>query len=107
AQNDIIGIDNTVGLGTRTADALWTPWMEVGATPNVTFSPLNVNSSTQTHTTQTSIDFGAFDQGVMSVGGNVSVSAGGNVTNFEVSLPTTWYLSQGVPVTVGGGNLSV
>jgi hypothetical protein len=57
---------------------------------------------------RTSIDFGAFDQGVMSVGGNVSLSAGGNISDLAVSLPTTWYKdATGQPVTVGGGNLSV
>jgi hypothetical protein len=55
----------------------------------------------------TSIDFGAFDQGVMSVGGNVSVNAGGNISDLAVSLPTTWYMNGSTPVTVGGGNLTV
>src|SRR6201999_2747271 len=56
---------------------------------------------------QSSIDFGAFDQGVMSVGGNIAISAGGDIVNLAASLPTSWYLSNNAPVTVGGGNLSV
>ena len=57
---------------------------------------------------RTSIDFGAFDQGVMSVGGNVMINAGGNIADLGVSLPTTWYKdASGTPVTAGGGNLTV
>ena len=56
---------------------------------------------------RTSIDFGAFDQGVMSVGGNVMINAGGNIADLGVSLPTTWYKdASGTPVTAGGGNLT-
>ncbi len=44
----------------------------------------------------------------MSVGGNVSVSAGGNIANLAVSLPTTWYMPSSTTFTiVGGGNLTV
>ncbi|WP_233834827.1 filamentous haemagglutinin family protein [Paraburkholderia sp. ZP32-5] len=104
AQGDIQGIEYTLTTDSSgglvgTPGQFWAPWMEIAANPS---SPL----------TSTSIDFGAFDQGVMSVGGNVSVSAGGNVSDLAVSLPTTWYLtssstgSQTVN-TVGGGNLTV
>ncbi len=70
----------------------------------------STNPSTQT--IQSSINFGSFDQGVMSVGGNVSISAGRNITNLAVSLPTTWYLTNAntdnpTVNTVGGGNLTV
>ena len=49
---------------------------------------------------RTSIDFGAFDQGVMSVGGNVMINAGGNIADLGVSLPTMvqgrqWYTCHG------------
>jgi len=103
AQGDIQGVEYTLttsssGAVAGTPGQFWTPWMEI--TPN----PSSL--------TRTSIDFGAFDQGVMSVGGNVSVSAGGNISDLAVSLPTTWYLtnsSTGTPIvnTVGGGNLTV
>ncbi len=97
AQNDITGVENVNGTGNANSQ-FWWQWMQTG---NV------VNSSNEI--TQTSINFGAFDQGVMSVGGNVSISAGGNITNLAVSLPTTWYLSDNNTVvnTVGGGNLTV
>ncbi|MBN3792008.1 filamentous haemagglutinin family protein, partial [Burkholderia sp. Ac-20353] len=109
AQGDIAGIQNvTDATGEMTGAAgnnisqYWWQWMQItpGKTSdgNYVFAPL----------TRTSIDFGAFDQGVMSVGGNVSVSAGGNISDLAVSLPTTWYLDgNSQPVTVGGGNLTV
>jgi filamentous hemagglutinin family protein len=114
AQNDITGLEDVVDAtgavsGTQGASIgqFWWQWMEVG---NVTGK---VGLTTPTaQTVQTSIDFGAFDQGVMSVGGNVSVSAGGNISDLAVSLPTTWYLSNTntdspVKNTIGGGNLTV
>lgn len=61
----------------------------------------------------TSINFGNFDQGVLSAGGNVSVQAGGDIRELSVSLPTTWYLTGNGPRAtqtvnvVGGGDLSV
>jgi filamentous hemagglutinin family protein len=105
AQHDVIGDEDvTDATGAVTGKAgtnisqFWWQWMELG-------NPINANGQI----TQTSIDFGAFDQGVMSAGGNVSVSAGGNVTDLAVSLPTTWYLSNNNTTvnTVGGGNLNV
>lgn len=107
AQGNIIGIEDVIdttgavtGVADKSISQFWWQWMEIGNPTGL------VGSATQT--IQTSIDFGAFDQGVMSVGGNVSVSAGGNITDLAVSLPTTWYLnSNNTPVTVGGGNLSV
>lgn len=72
----------------------WWPWMQTGNAADGSRS---------------SINFANFDQGVMSVGGNVSVTAGGNISDLSVSLPTTWYMNpDGVSITtVGGGNLAV
>ena len=109
AQGDIRGLENTTdadgtltGVAGANTSQFWWQWMQI--TPNATASA----PSAFVPLTRTSIDFGAFGQGIMSVGGNVSISAGGNVADLGVSLPTTWYLdSTGAPVTVGGGNLSV
>jgi hypothetical protein len=99
AGGDIHGIEqvyDTTGDMTGTAGTFigqfWWPWMETG------------NSATGS-----SINFANFDQGVMSVGGNVDVTAGGNISDLSVSLPTTWYANAaGTAITtVGGGNLSV
>lgn len=103
AQRDVTGVVGTVdvdGSVTGTAGAgmsqFWWPWMQLGNTYDA-----------QGNITQTSINYGAFDQGVLSAGGNVSVSAGGNVTNLAVSLPTTWYKASGALNVIGGGNLDV
>nr|WP_258187439.1 filamentous haemagglutinin family protein [Trinickia symbiotica] len=114
AQGDISGIedviDSTGAISVRANQNIsqfWSPWMEIG---NPTGSVGATKPATQT--VRTSVDFGAFDQGVMSVGGNVSVTAGGNITDLAVSLPTTWYLTNAntdnpTVNTIGGGNLSV
>jgi filamentous hemagglutinin family protein len=111
AQGDINGFENVVDTsgavtGTRGTSLaqFWRQWMQTGNVMGV------VGASNQT--VQTSINFGSFDQGVMSVGGNVSVNAGGDISQLAVSLPTTWYLTNaqtGSPTvnTVGGGNLTV
>ncbi|MDQ7979712.1 filamentous hemagglutinin family protein [Paraburkholderia sp. SARCC-3016] len=113
AQGDINGLENVVDTtGAVTGNAgenisqFWASWMQTG---NVS-GP--VGPAGQQQTVQTSINFGAFDQGVMSLGGNVSISAGGNISDLAVSLPTTWYLtnantSSPTVNTVGGGNLTV
>ncbi|MGY1488793.1 filamentous hemagglutinin family protein [Methylobacillus pratensis] len=49
-----------------------------------------------------------FQQGVAAFGGgNVLVSAGGNITNFSASAPTTARYAPDASVIDGGGNLSV
>ncbi|MEQ5842775.1 filamentous hemagglutinin family protein [Paraburkholderia acidicola] len=108
AQRNITGLEYTTdanGVVTGTAGSntsqFWWQWMEITAAPTFTTSGL-------AFLTRSSIDFGAFDQGIMSVGGNVSISAGGNISDLAASSPTTWYLDgNGNPVTVGGGNLTV
>ncbi|MGN6481215.1 filamentous haemagglutinin family protein [Luteibacter sp.] len=72
----------------------WWQWMQVG---------------NATDRSSSSIDFSNFRQGVMSIGGNVDVDAGGDVSELSVSLPTTWYKNaDGKSITtVGGGDLSV
>ncbi|RQS65157.1 filamentous hemagglutinin N-terminal domain-containing protein [Burkholderia sp. Bp8963] len=111
AQGDINGVEyvtDTTGAVTGSAgnsiSQYWWQWMQIS--PGKT---TDINSGVPVAPlTRTSIDFGTFDQGVMSVGGNVSVSAGGNISDLAVSLPTTWYKDDtGNPVTVGGGNLTV
>ncbi len=88
-------ITGTIG---RYVTQYWYPWLNSG---------LSTDDAT-------SINFGNFDQGVLSAGGNVSVRAGGDIRELSVSLPTTWYLTgtgpretQTVNLVGGGGNLSV
>ncbi|QVN21362.1 filamentous haemagglutinin family protein [Burkholderia pyrrocinia] len=114
AQGDITGAEyviDTNGTVTGRSGAnisqFWWQWMQIG-------NPTGMVGATNpvTQTVQTSINFGAFDQGVLSSGGNVSVSAGGNISDLSVSLPTTWYLTGAntdspTVNTIGGGNLTV
>ncbi len=99
ARNNVIGVENVTDSSnvTNTPGAylgqFWLPWMELGNSP-----------------TQSSINFGGFDQGLLSAGGNVSVLAGGDVRDLSVSLPTTYSIttaSDGTQQlsTYGGGNL--
>ncbi|MEK7984588.1 filamentous hemagglutinin family protein [Burkholderia contaminans] len=114
AQGDIKGAEYLTDVnGTVTGrqganiSPFWWQWMQIG-------NPTGMVGATNpvSQTVQTSINFGAFDQGVLSAGGNVSVSAGGNISDLSVSLPTTWYLTGAntdnpTVNTVGGSNLSV
>ena len=72
----------------------WWPWMQTANAADGSAS---------------SINFANFGQGVMSAGGNVVVSAGGDIHQLSVSLPTTWKVNaDGQSVTTyGGGNLDV
>jgi hypothetical protein len=71
----------------------WNPWLLANpANPSVAWY----------------VNFGSFDQGVMSIGGNVTVSARGNIRDLAVSTPTTGYLDANNALHVtGGGDLSV
>ncbi len=102
AGGDITSIQNVVDAdGSQTKGELgssvaqyWWQWMQVGNAADGSSS---------------SIDFANFHQGVMSIGGNVDVDAGGDISELSVSLPTTWYKNaDGKSVTtVGGGDLMV
>lgn len=113
ARGDVIGVEQVYdpdgslsGLQGTYLGQFWWPWMQTG-------NPTGTDNNGNTIVTASSINFGNFDQGVMSVGGNVSVSAGGDIRDLSVSLPTTWYQNgvnaSGNPIilTQGGGNLAV
>ncbi|WP_244136084.1 MULTISPECIES: filamentous haemagglutinin family protein [unclassified Burkholderia] len=114
AQGNIVGAERLTDAtgavtGTQGSDIsqFWWQWMQVGNPTGTVGATFPV-----TQTVRTSINFGAFDQGVLSSGGNISVSAGGNISDLSVSLPTTWYLTAAntdhpTVNTVGGGNLTV
>ncbi|HEY1413870.1 MAG TPA: hypothetical protein VGF36_17120, partial [Rhodopila sp.] len=98
AGGDIVGQENLTTRGS-TFSQFWWQWMQTGNIANLISGQI----------TQTSINFAGFDQGVMSVGGNVSLIAGGDIVNMSASLPTTWYLTNNNQTvnTVGGGDLTV
>lgn len=117
AQQDIKG-NTTVG---NKVLQYYQPWLlsDTGVTPGSNFSALGAGvfapSSTQI-ASQTAwwIQYGSFQQGFLSAGGNVSVTAGHDLVDVSVSLPTTGRVSGGLsanslPVThlYGSGNMVV
>ncbi|HEY4078702.1 MAG TPA: filamentous hemagglutinin family protein [Rhizomicrobium sp.] len=99
AGGDIIGQQNiqdkdgsATGLIGAETTQYWWQWMQLA----------NVGTS------RSAITFSSFDQGVMSVGGDVNVDAGGDILQLQVSLPTTWTIDGAQNLrTIGGGNLDV
>jgi filamentous hemagglutinin family protein len=96
SQPVVLGLPLASGLASDPGGFLgqfWMPWLLTNpANPNV---PWYVN-------------FGSFDQGLMSIGGNVTVKAGGNIRDLGVSLPTTGFLdSSNTLHLTGGGTLKV
>ncbi|WP_165187857.1 filamentous haemagglutinin family protein [Caulobacter soli] len=94
----VFDVDGSItGTAGANITQYWYPWLNSGRSTD----------------DATSINFGNFDQGVLSAGGDVSVLAGGDIRELSVSLPTTWYLTGAGPRAtqtvnlVGGGDLSV
>jgi filamentous hemagglutinin family protein len=128
---DVIGFQN-VKSDAQTSSVqqfaqFYTPWLLSTAETNNVNGDLLLGSgvfqpSATAPTTEQSawwIQFGSFDQGVMSVGGNVTLTAGRDVRDFSISLPTTGRVSGGlsqlangqpntpVPYVYGSGNMTV
>ena len=106
AGGDLIGVgevldEDGVRTGIRNANLsqTWWPWLERSCL-------LALRGGCGDYSTA-AINFGAFNQGVMSIGGDVSVSAGGDISDFSVSLPTNWTRSNSTTTVYGGGDLSV
>ncbi|WP_266157144.1 filamentous haemagglutinin family protein [Dyella silvatica] len=95
AIEQVIDVDGSVtGVKGTSIAQFWWPWMQTGNSADGSAS---------------SINFANFAQGIMSLGGNVAITAGQDIHQLSVSLPTTWYAqANGSSVTtVGGGNLDV
>jgi len=116
AQRDIIGYEHPIirvgGAGGSSApmQQYFAPWLlaqgtVLSAADFGPFSPLSayLSSAGNAYTpSQTSwwINFGSFDQGLMSVGGDVVVKAGRDIQELSVSLPTTARVSGGLSSTI-------
>ncbi|SEQ14439.1 filamentous hemagglutinin family N-terminal domain-containing protein [Solimonas aquatica] len=92
--------------GTRTGVAganltqWWWPWMQD--------SCLLTQSGCTGSREASSINFGMFDQGVLSAGGDVRIRAGGDIQGLSVSLPSTWTKQAGADERgIGGGDLQL
>ncbi|MFC5741285.1 filamentous haemagglutinin family protein [Dyella tabacisoli] len=96
AIEQVVDADGSVTKGAKGTliAQFWWPWMQTGNRKDGSAS---------------SINFANFGQGIMSLGGNVAITAGQDIHQLSVSLPTTWYAqANGNSVTtVGGGNLDV
>ncbi|NVO13582.1 MAG: filamentous hemagglutinin family protein [Rhodoplanes sp.] len=115
AQQDVIGFQNVQNAGqsaTLSFAQFYSPWLlsttEIGLqnTSNYllklgagVFQP---SGTTMMQQSAWWIQFSSFDQGVMSIGGNVTLRAGRDVRDFSVSLPTTGRVSGGLSQTVNG-----
>ena len=112
AQQDILGYQETEVNGKASAPdwQFYAPWLlsqgtSLSDTEFGVFSTLsgyiatggNVFSPSQTSWW---INFGSFDQGLMSVGGDVRVVAGRDISQLGVSLPTTARVSGGLSSTI-------
>ncbi len=114
AQQDILGYEHpTIAAGDGSVQPnqqYFAPWLIAqGTTLSDTefgiFSSLSgyVSNAGPIFTpSQTSwwINFGSFDQGLMSVGGDVRIVAGRDINQLSVSLPTTARVSGGLTSTV-------
>lgn len=117
-QRDIKGWQNVTSGGTPLYQ-FYAPWIfsqSSGSSGAGAFAPIQGIGQTFQFQPQSAwwIEFGRFDQGVLSAGGNVTVIAGRDVSDFSISLPTTGRVSGGLtalntPVThlYGSGNMNV
>lgn len=117
AQRDVIG--NTVT--DKKVLQYYQPWLlsNTGVTPNANISPFGAGVFAPSGSQIASqaawwIQYGSFQQGFLSAGGNISVVAGRNLIDVSVSAPTTGRVTGGLtanstPVThlYGSGNMAV
>lgn len=116
AQRDIRGVE-AAQRNDSTAGQLWWEWLQTGNDFRYSLdsshhaSADNLQVGYIAGVNASSINFGSFGQGLLSVGGDVAVSAGGTISQLSVSLPTTWYLDRttgsDILKVVGGGDLRV
>ena len=120
AQQDVIGFQNVQnfnqsGTSTQPFSQFYTPWLfataKIGLQTGSDILKLGAGIFQPSGTTMKEqsawwIQFGSFDQGVMSVGGNVTLTAGRDLRDFSVSLPTTGRVSGGLSVLLPNGQLN-
>ncbi|ALN85816.1 filamentous hemagglutinin family N-terminal domain protein [Lysobacter capsici] len=105
AGRDIVGnrqiYDDAAGSRSGNAGSYlgqyWWPWMQTG----------NVLADDQRTLLSTSINFGGFAQGLLSVGGDIDISAGRDIREVSASAPTTWVKDGNALRVFGGGDIRV
>jgi filamentous hemagglutinin family protein len=113
---DIVGQQSAYTSG-ESAGQYWWSWLDTGndvrlALDNAHNGANGLVAGGIAEVLGTSINFGSFGQGLLSVGGDVDISAGGDITRLSVSLPTTWHAAvdetgKATIATAGGGDLRV
>jgi filamentous hemagglutinin family protein len=111
AQNDIVGYSPAIPTTAKTNYQYYQQWLiaNVGLTLATVatagsvslvgqgvFAPIGTSVASQTAWW---IQYGSFDQGILSTGGNVTVTAGRDLNDVSVSLPTTGRVSGGLTAT--------
>ncbi len=127
AQRDIVGVGNPTVNGQGTGQStrqFFAPWLlsdaglaqiiqgaSVGLLGAGVFDPFGPNIASQSAWW---IQFGSFQQGMLSAGGNVRAIAGRDMIDVSISLPTTGRVSGGltststpVPHVYGSGDMTV
>lgn len=128
AQRDVVGSTKVIAIKDENGNTVlkkvpqyYQPWLlsNSGVTPSAgasilgagVFAPVGTQIASQTAWW---IQYGSFQQGFLSAGGNVSVLAGRNMIDVSVSAPTTGRVTGGLsanstPVThlYGSGNMVV
>jgi filamentous hemagglutinin family protein len=126
AQRDFIGFDAT-GTTDQMSFQLFFPWLladsaltpvqQASAASTVRLMGAGVFAPTGASIASQSawwIEYGSFQQGVLSAGGNINVTVGRDMRDVSVSLPTTGRVGGGLTLSstpqthvYGSGNLSV
>jgi filamentous hemagglutinin family protein len=111
AQNDIVGYSPATSTTSKTSYQYYKQWLlsDAGLTPagataaasvslrgEGVFAPIGTSIASQTAWW---IQYGSFQQGILSAGGNVTATAGRDVNDLSVSLPTTGRVSGGLTAT--------
>jgi filamentous hemagglutinin family protein len=111
AQSDIVGYSPATSTTGKTSYQYYKQWLlaDAGLTPADAsaaasisvrgagvFAPIGTSIASQTAWW---IQYGSFQQGILSAGGNVTATAGRDVIDLSVSLPTTGRVSGGISAT--------
>ncbi len=109
--NDVLAIQSVLdstgditGISDSNLTQFWWPWMQRAC--------VATDDGCGDAASESAINFGMFHQGLMSIGGNISVAAAGKVNDLSVSLPVTWMLvedaDENIDVQIfGGGDFSL
>ena len=111
AQNDIVGYSPITSTTVKTTYQYYKQWLlaDAGETPATAATAASISLGGQGVFVPSSsgvasqsawwIQYGSFQQGILSAGGNATVVAGRDVNDVSISLPTTGRVSGGLSAT--------